>query len=78
MKFRPGPESIEPGRAPGGLVVHVYDLTGALLLERPLRNTAEAEATAAEDGQAVADAAAGCDVIMVIFDGDTGERGVLR
>lgn len=77
--FRPGPRSIPPGRAPGGIVFHCYDLEGNLLLQRPLRSQAEAAAYAEPDGLTVAElleqsTVDPADVIVVVYDGDTGKR----
>jgi len=72
--MRPGPERLAPGLAPGGVVVHVYDRQGVLLLVRSLRDHAEAQIKAAADALAVFARARTGDVCLVVFDGDTGPR----
>ena len=73
--LRPGPPMLAPGLAPGGLIVHVYDRAGVLLMARTLTSLAEARATAEDDADAVlAIAGPGADICMVIYDGDTGAR----
>jgi hypothetical protein len=74
---RPGPESIEPGRAPGGIVIHVYNLAGLLLLERRLVSVIAAEHFAGVDVDAVLErlrAAGEGACVLVAFDGDDGHR----
>jgi hypothetical protein len=77
--IRPGPERIAPGTAPGGVVMHVYRLSGGLILER--RIPALATCDAAVEDAATADAlraaqvtAAGEPIIIVSYDGDDGMR----
>lgn len=73
--MRPGPEIVEPGQAPGGLVVHAYCVaTGDLLLCRPLVTYEEARQFAHADAHRVARLAKGSDVVIVIYDGDSGRR----
>ena len=73
--FRPGPPTLAPGLAPGGLVVHVYDRRGVLLMARPLASMAEAQAFAEGDADAVVSMVGeDADICMVIYDGDTGAR----
>lgn len=73
--MRPGPPSLPPGLWPGGLIVHVYDRRGVLLMSRTLSSRAEAQATAETDADAVvAMVGKGADICMVIYDGDTGRR----
>lgn len=71
--IRPGPPAIDPGGAPGGIVFHVYDLAGVLLLTRRVGSQMGAELERLADLDA--DTAAGHgDVVLVCYDGDTGER----
>ena len=74
---RPGPASISAGAAPGGIVIHVYDVpTCMLLLERRLVDLEEAMRTAEADGSFVDSLTAAC--CVVAYDGDSGERIPLR
>lgn len=78
MIVRPGPARIEPNQAPGGLVIHVYAVDRyagrcILIVERRLRNYADALEHAAADADAVFNAGEEC--VLVIYDGDTGIRG---
>lgn len=80
LERRPGPPWIERDAAPGGIVLHVYALEGPhmiprLLLVRPLVDHAAAEATAPDDGDLVSRMiAADTPIVLVVYDGDTGER----
>jgi hypothetical protein len=70
----PGPPSLEPGAAPGGVVIHVYAVPSGLLLAVSTNATPTQAAYAAGlDAAAVALAYAG-DVCLVAYDGDTGAR----
>lgn len=80
-RVRPGPDAIDPGACPGGVVWHVYDSRNRLLLERKLAPQLadyEIEALAANDLAALDDVVARIryfgDVYVVMFDGDTGWR----
>lgn len=73
MIIRPGPKSIERLACPGGIVIHVYNLAGELLLESRVSSYEDAEGKADNDGAFVAAIEPG-DVCIVTFDGDTGER----
>lgn len=73
---RPGPAALEPGLAPGGIVVQVYDLDGRLLIQQRLPvPDADIEFLAEAGATAVIDQTDG-DVVLVMFDGDSGERVV--
>ncbi len=74
---RPGPASIEPGCAPGGVVFHVYAVpTERLLLTRAARTEAEAAYYAGRDSADVIAALHPFErgVCLVAYDGDTGDR----
>jgi hypothetical protein len=76
--IRPGPERLAPAVAPGGVVLHVYDARGTRLLARTLTPTDEPELLGALDAERIGDLmrAAQRDgpLVLVVFDGDTGER----
>jgi hypothetical protein len=72
--MRPGPERLEPGLAPDGIVIHVYDRAGVLLLVRRLHDRAEAQAFAESDADHVVAQVGAGDICMVVYDGDTGAR----
>jgi hypothetical protein len=86
--IRPGPPWIERNQAPGGLVIYVYALhlapltfTVELLLVRPLPDVDGTVAGAVDPHQATADGEfvaalikAETPLVMVAYDGDTGER----
>ena len=73
--YRPGPPRLAPGLCPGGMVIHVYDHAGVLLMSRMLNSHAEAQVTAESDADAVVEMVGkGADICMVIYDGDTGAR----
>ena len=79
LTIRPGPDAIAPRGAPGGLVLHVYEVpTQLLLLTRPLRTLAEAEESAFTDAELVELLTSSREVCIVAYDGDTGERVRLR
>jgi hypothetical protein len=74
--IRPGPERIDAGACPGGVVLHVYSATTppVLVLSRRYRTTDAIETMAATDAtiiDAMPDVGAVC---LVGYDGDTGER----
>jgi hypothetical protein len=71
--YRPGPERLAPGLAPGGVIVHVYNLAGECLLESRMIPGDLIEAQAEADADRVAELAAG-DVVLVAYDGDDGAR----
>ena len=70
------PPSIAPNQAPGGVVVQVYRLCdGKLLSIRPLLDMESASDGALEDAPAIVALGLGeGDVVMVAYDGDSGER----
>ena len=76
--YRPGPERVAPGLAPGGLVVHIYGEHGQRVAEQRLAGDVTdedldrlADVTAAATTAALAEGEACC---VVTYDGDTGER----
>lgn len=75
--IRPGPTAIEPGRMPGGVVIHVYSVpTQRLLVERLAHSENEVEQYAGIDA-AIADATMWPEdvgVCIVVYDGDSGKR----
>ena len=80
MSTTPGPGSIPRAGAPGGVVLHIYDIsTGAKILERTLLAGisvgdvyAAAEADQVELDARLPDSSRV--VFLVFYDGDTGER----
>ena len=73
MIVRPGPDSIDPATAPGGIVMHLYSVPDEdLLLVQYLTPGADID-LAAEQGGDLAAVHAG-DVCLVAYDGDTGQR----
>jgi hypothetical protein len=68
--IRPGPDAIEPGAAPGGIVFRVYEVgSHALLAEDTVmtgRGPSDEVAAAAFTGETP--------VVLVVYDGDTGLR----
>jgi hypothetical protein len=77
--IRPGPPWIEPGAAPGGLVVYCYTATvPAVMLFRselvPDDEGAIERAATADADFVAALLSADQAVVLVIYDGDTGER----
>lgn len=75
--IRPGPDRIEPRRVPGGVVAQVYDLDGVLLVQRELDDRPTLEAEAEADAAFVAALSSTQGLILVTYDGDTGERVTL-
>jgi hypothetical protein len=77
----PGPSSIDPDTAPGGLVVHAYRVPDGVLVftQRLMGDYVESvpeyveTIACANADTAVADAP--CGVVLVFYDGDSGERG---
>ena len=76
---------MQPGRVPGGLIVHTYDAEGRLLVEHLVDGFGPGVGSMIRDADRVVDAiAAGHGIALVVWDGDTGERwgtaeyGVLR
>jgi hypothetical protein len=63
--IRPGPDTIETGLAPGGLVFHAYDLAGRLL---------NSDAVIGPVSQVMSVGPAAGPVVLVVYDGDTGRR----
>jgi hypothetical protein len=57
------------------LVVHVYDEAGVLLTTRYLTPGMDLEADADEAVAGLPPSPPGSPVLLVIYDGDTGERG---
>lgn len=81
--IRPGPCSIDPGACPGGVVLHVYDLAGVLVIPprylSPTMSPLELEADAMLAAALTAAALPGeAPLVVVTYDGDTGERFVLE
>lgn len=73
MTVYPGPQRIDPGLCPGGIVIHIYDVPSEeLLLVRPLRPVEPVEMAAELDAEFVMALTPNC--CLVSFDGDTGER----
>ena len=75
--IHPGPQSIEPGEMPGGLVFHFYAVPDdrgpdARLVRVSRVGLDEVEATAELD--AVALELVPGDLCLVVFDGDSGLR----
>lgn len=71
--LRPGPDSIEPGLAPGGLVAKWFDVDGRLLLTRRLMAGRPVETLGRIDRALTFDLT-GDDVCLVVYDGDDGHR----
>ena len=75
--IRPGPPTLDPGAAPGGVVIHVYGVpSGHLLTCSAVTNLAHVEAIARADA-ARAESLADPDddgLCLVAYDGDTGAR----
>ena len=74
--IRPGPESIKPDAAPGGLVVHIYDTRdGSLVTFGPLTLDGDMDAICADQVHELAQLLpAGTNVCLVFYDGNTGRR----
>jgi hypothetical protein len=76
-RLRPGPENIEPGQAPGGVVLRVYDFSGELLRERMLlvpADTLRLTHQAWDQIQALPRRSRRRGALVVVYDGDTGQR----
>lgn len=74
---RPGPPTIDPNTAPGGVVIHVYAVPTSRLLHTSTATTiAEAAWRAGLDADAaIAALVDGEDALcLVAYDGDTGNR----
>ena len=69
-----GPPRVDPGLAPGGWVVHVYEADGTLITARHLTPGMDLEADASAAVAMLPGSPAGTPVLLVMFDGDTGER----
>lgn len=70
--IRPGPDRIEPGTCPSGVVVRIYSVPHEVLV-------IEQRLTGADDIEQVATLAAQLDLpgwaaCLVAYDGDTGQR----
>lgn len=70
--YRPGPDQLAPGLCPGGIIVHVYTLSGRRLIEQSLAPDANVETAAAIAAEQ--SALTRGPVCLVAFDGDTGAR----
>lgn len=68
--FRPGPDRLDPGLQPSGIIIHIYNRAGQLLL---VRNLADAT-TAKADADVAVRLAGGNDMCIVAYDGDSGAR----
>ena len=83
--IRPGPPSIEPNSAPGGLVFHAYAVPSQRLLVVTGLGSADIEDMAEIGAQAERDSDAAfaaltedeVGVCLVGYDGDSGERMVM-
>jgi hypothetical protein len=71
---RYGPEQLEPGLVPGGFVVHFYAVDGSLLYATTMDPRRDLEADAIRDADAVERIAGGRELVLVLFDGDSGRR----
>jgi hypothetical protein len=73
--IRPGPPSIAPGKAPGGVVFRVYKRNGTMLVERALSavDEADAETDATKTLEAFTPGEP-MEMCLVCYDGDTGVR----
>ena len=68
-----GPPNVQPGLAPGGIVLQLYGRdSGSLLSESSL--TQDICAEAARTTQAVGQALPPGTLVIVVYDGDTGRR----
>lgn len=75
VHIRPGPVRLLPGIVPGGIVVHTYNSTGQRLTESRIDATTPIAADAvAAAVQAKLNTREGEPVVIVVYDGDTGER----
>lgn len=69
----PGPASIDPDTAPGGLVVHAYRIPdAALVFTQRMLDASVYDHADAVGHTTFTDAPAG--VVLVYYDGDTGDR----
>lgn len=75
MVNRPGPAAIDPGGAPGGLVVCMYTLDGECLAEDCILPGDDIKTRATASAEFV-DALLEPDepFVIVVYDGDTGKR----
>lgn len=64
--IRPGPDAIEPGAYPGGIMVHLYDGDGELLGAEGVGDGTPRAELAEVDGTGP--------LCLVVYDGDTGLR----
>lgn len=74
---RPGPDSIEPGKRPGGLVVRVYSVPDGVLLSESAVGLDDVEGVAERDAKYVEELWRGSavpDHWLVFYDGDSGQR----
>lgn len=78
MSTTPGPSSIDRHLAPGGIVLHVYDITtNTRLLERALlpgMTVGDIYAAAEADQAELELKTEARQVFVVFYDGDTGKR----
>lgn len=74
MIDRPGPSKIDAGRAPGGVVIHIYNRAGELLVESAVAPHDDVRTRAERDADLVIAATGELDTCLVAFDGDSGER----
>lgn len=75
MIVRPGPYMILPGLAPGGIVLRVYGKeSGLLLSESRLTPGTDLDADAEGAVNRVQRIAPGAEIVLVVYDGDTGKR----
>lgn len=75
---RPGPDRIEPGQCPDGVVIRVYAVpSGTLVIEQKLGPDDDIEG-AAIAAAILAEGSDGWAACLVAFDGDSGERASLR
>jgi hypothetical protein len=73
-EIRPGPEQIDPGCAPGGLVICAYDLNGECLTEDLLTPDVDPSVMGRATVQYVNSLPGSESVVLVVYDGDTGAR----
>jgi hypothetical protein len=73
--IRPGPDRIDAHCAPHGLVICTYDLNGECLTEDELVPGSDIEASAREAAEFLTAILTNEEaVVIVVYDGDTGER----
>jgi hypothetical protein len=70
--IRPGPDTIDAGLSPGGLVLRVYDLAETVIVEQLLTPTVDLDALADLAADEVIRRAG--PVVVAVYDGDTGQR----